>query len=726
MKTLLKSVILSSAATFPAIAMAQVATTSAAQQQAAAASSGGVEDIVVTAQRRSERLQDVPIAVTAVTANRLAATRIENASDLAALTPSLTVPATQAYFQPRIRGVGTLAFGPGIENPIATYIDGVYLAQANSSLLSFTDVERVEVLKGPQGTLFGRNATGGLIQILTRDPTPGLGGSANFSYGNYQRIQSDASISGGSDTLSGIVSGFYRYQGDGYGTNFATGQDTNRQTRDYGARAKIMLTPTEGTVIRLSGDYVHSEGTYSDLRPPKGEKPLFGSIVPGTVWDTNTDYQLNNRYNGGGVTLNVQQELGDLRLTSISAYRTSKYEYNLDYDNSPNPFLKIDNVETSEQVSQELQLGSGPGSNISWLVGAYFFHFKGAFDPSTISFAGPVVGIPPVTSISFDGNQKGTSYAGFGQVTIPLGDKTRLTGGIRYNTERRTLDVTQSLAILGLPTTIDLPFTGDATFNKLTFRVALDHKFTPDILAYASFNRGFKSGGFNVLTPDEPDYKPETLDAYEVGFKMELFDRKLRINPSFFYYQYENLQLPFFTASGQVGLANGPSAKLYGADLDFEIAPSANVRVFGGASFIHDRFGTYTDAVVSTPVGGGAYVQSLGDATGNQLPFTSKFSGNVGIEYGIPTSVGKFTVSGNYSYNDGYFLEVDNGARQTSFDQLSGSIGWFADEKRLSVSVWGKNLTNSEVYTQFSTAPQGRAGSFQPPRTYGITIGTKF
>jgi outer membrane receptor protein involved in Fe transport len=334
--------------------------------------------------------------------------------------------------------------------------------------------------------------------------------------------------------------------------------------------------------------------------------------------------------------------------------------------------------------------------------------------------------VTPLTGISLDGNQKGTSYAAFGQITVPLGEKTRLTGGLRYNTEHRTLDVLESLSILGLPAPIDLPFTDGATFNKLTFRLALDHKIMPDILAYASFNRGFKSGGFNILTPDEPDYEPETLDAYEVGLKIELFGRKFRINPSFFLYQYDNLQLPFFTASGQVGLANGPSAKLYGVDVDFEIAPSANVRLFGGASFIHDRFGTYTDAIVSTPVGNGAYVQSLGDATGNQLPFTSKFSGNVGVEYGIPTSVGTFTVSGNYSYNDGYFLEVDNGARQANFDQLSGSIEWTSDESRLSVSVWGKNLTNSEIYTQFATAPQGRGTSYQPPRTYGVTIGTKF
>lgn len=690
------------------------------------AESVGVQEIIVTAQRRSERLQDVPIAITAVSSGRLATIGATGVSDIATLTPSLNVPATQAYFQPRLRGVGTLAFGPGIENPIATYIDGVYLALANSSLLSFSDVERVEVLKGPQGTLFGRNATGGLIQIITRDPKAQPGGSFDVGYGNYNKVSANASLHGGSDQVSGIVTGFYRYQGDGYGTNFTTSQDTNRQEREYGVRAKLMLTLSDRTRIRLSGDYVFSTGTYPDLRTPKGEKPLFGPVVPGSVWDTNTDYQSRNRFSGGGASLNVEQDVGNLKLVSITAYRKSVYSYNIDYDASPNPFLKITNHETDRQFSQELQLGSGPGSSINWIVGGYYFYSYGAFDPSTIDFAGPVVGVPPVTRIAIDGNQKSTSWAGFGQVTVPLGKNTRLTGGLRYTTEKRTLASTEYLTITGVPVPVALPFAGDDTFNKLTFRVSLDHKFTSDVLAYASFNRGFKSGGFNIISPGDPGYSPETLDAYEAGLKADLFNRRVRFNPAIFYYDYLNIQLPFFTPQGQVGIANGPSARLYGADVDIEVVLNRNFHVFGGASYVHSKFGSYLDAVISTPVGGGAYAQATGDATGNSLPFTSKFSGNIGAEYKILVGSGNVSLAANYYFNDGYYLEVDNRARQGSFDQLSASLGWTSANERLSLRVWGKNLTNSEVYTQFSTAPQGRGASYQPPRTYGITLGSKF
>ena len=685
-----------------------------------------IEDIVVTAQRKSERLQDVPIAITAISSSRLGAAGVDNAAEITTLAPALNVSVNQAYFQPRIRGVGTQAFGAGIENPIATYIDGVYLAAANVTLLSLSDVERIEVLKGPQGTLFGRNATGGLIQIITRDPKPGFGGSAEVGYGNYDRITAEASLYGGNDIVSGIATGFYRRQGDGYGTNLFLGKDANRPAREYGGRAKLLVNAGDRTTIRVSGDYVHSAGNYPDLRPPKGEPLVFGPTVPGSVWNTSHDLDTYTRYSGGGASLTIEHEFDAVRVLSISAYRKSKFNYTIDYDLTPNPFLSIFNVQKDSQYSQELQISSAKGSKVDWIIGGYYFHAKGGFFPSTIAFGGPTIGIPPVTQIDINGDQRSTSWAGFGQVTVPLGENTRLTGGLRYTTERRAQDATTALTILGAPGPLILPSSSRATFNKLTFRASIDQKLTPDTLLYASFNRGFKSGGFNILTPDEASYRPEVLDAYEVGLKADLFDHKLRFNPAFFYYDYTNIQLPFFTSAGLVGIANGPSAKLYGADLDLEFVPAENLRIFAGASYVHNRFGRYPDAVVNTPLGGGAYAPSLGDATGNNLPFTAKFSGNVGFEYKVETDAGNVLLNANYYYNDGFRVEVDNRARQKSFDQLSASIGWESNDGALNVRVWSKNLTNSKIYTQFATAPQGVGTSYQPPRTYGITAGTKF
>ncbi len=687
---------------------------------------GGLEEIVVTAQRRNERLQDVPISVTAVTAARLTQAGATSAVDIGALTPSLNVPATQAYFQPRIRGVGTLAFGPGIENPIATYIDGVYLALAQTSLLNFEDVDRVEVVKGPQGTLFGRNATGGLIQFITRDPKPGFGGSFDVSYGNYSAVRTNVSLYGGSEAISAIVTGFYNYQGDGYGRDLVLNRDTNRLAHDKGVRGKVVFKPTDKTTIKIAGDYVQTSGTYPDVRPQVGTSNLFGA-VPGGIYDTDNDVQGYSRFSGGGASLNVTQDLDAVKVVSITAYRRSRYFYQIDFDGTRNPFGSIFNTEHDHQFSQELHLESGAASRINWIIGGFYFDSYGDFDPSRVNLAGPLVSpMLPITALTTVGAVKSRSFAGFGQVTVPLGEKVRITGGLRYTTERRSIDATQTLTVSNL---INIPIVSaaHATFNKLTFRAALDYRINPSVLLYASVNRGFKSGGFNILSPADPSYKPETLNAYEVGTKAEFLDHKLRINPALFYYDYKDLQVPFANALGQVGIANGASARLYGADLDVEIVPFRQLHFFGGASYINNEFRKFPDAVVAIPLPGGAgFTQTTGDASGNRIPFTSKFSGNVGAEYTIPLKSGRLSLNTNVYYNSGYRLEPDNREKQHPFEQVSASLGWTSDNERLSVRLWGKNLTKAKVYTQFSTSPVGTATSYQPPRTYGFTIGSKF
>lgn len=693
---------------------------------AAAPRLDGVEDIIVTAQRRDERLQDVPIAITAVTSARLAAVGVSDSSDLAVLTPALTAPATQNYFQPRIRGVGTLAFGPGIENPIATYVDGVYIASAPASLVSFADIARVEVLKGPQGTLFGRNATGGLVQIITRDPEPGLAGAFSASYGNYEAITTNAYVSGGSDTIAADAAAVYSYQGEGYGRNFATNEDANRPTRDFAVRSKILLRPTDTTTVRLSGDYAASSGNYPTTRQYQNEVPLFGAPTPGGPWDANNDFPARNRFRGGGGSLRIDQEIGAVRLMSITAYRKSTYYIQLDYDSTPTPGLTVQNDEHDDQFSQELQLSSGPGSPITWVLGGYYFNAGGSYDPALVKFYGPAVDpLAPATAVRFEGSQKTVSKAAYAQITVPLGEATNLTGGLRYTTEERRLDAMQTVTIANF---LDIPstFLKQKRFNKLTWRAAIDHKVTPDVMVYASWNRGFKSGGYNVLSPADDAYLPESLDAYEGGVKAELFDRKLRINPAIFYYDYKNLQVPFFTSTGQVGIVNGPSAKLYGLDLDFEYVPFRQLRFYGGLSLIHDEYGPYPNAIFHIPIATGGNNQTTGDATGNRLPFTSKFSGNIGATYSTDLAGGNLALSGNIYHNSGFFAETDNLRRQRSYEQISASIGWNTQDDRFSIKLWGKNLTNEAVLVQLSGIQQGVGAAYQAPRTYGVTIGSKF
>lgn len=689
----------------------------------------GIEDIVVTAQRREERLQDVPIAITAFSAERLSNTGVTSAGDLGAVTPALTVASNQNYFQPRIRGIGTQAFGPGLENPIATYIDGVYIASAPASLLSLAGIERVEVLKGPQGTLFGRNATGGLIQVVTRDPRAGFSGNADVGYGNYNTFTANAYLNGGSDAVAGDLSIHYSHQGDGYGRNFFLNQDANRLDNDFAARSKLLIRPFDGTTIRVSGDYTANNGSLPTIRQYSESLPLLGPQTPGSPWDADSDYPSRFKFRGGGGSVRIDQDAGSIRLASITAYRKSTFNYQLDFDATRTSAFSVTNRQIDRQFSQELQLASGPGSTVTWLLGAYYFSGKGSFDPADIGFDGPLLSPTsptfPLSLLRYAGNQATKSFAGFGQATVPLGENTNLTGGLRYTTEKRELDVTQTAFLLGgvqVPETT----TAAARFNKLTWRLSLDHKFTPDVMVYASYNRGFKSGGFNVTTPLEPQYSPETLDAYEIGVKADLFGHKLRLNPSIFYYDYQNVQVQFFTNQGQIGIRSGPSARIYGLDLDFEFAPTRELRFYGGATVIHDRFGNYPNAPIAIPLPMGGNAFSTGDATGNRLPFTADFSGTIGVEYKIPLASGNLALNANLNHNSGFFSETDNQLRQPSYNMISASIGWSTKDDRFSVRAWGKNLANEAVIIQLSSGPAGVGAAYQPPRTYGITIGSKF
>lgn len=245
-------------------------------------------------------------------------------------------------------------------------------------------------------------------------------------------------------------------------------------------------------------------------------------------------------------------------------------------------------------------------------------------------------------------------------------------------------------------------------------------------MLYASYNRGFKSGGFNPQILGAPGYKPEVIDAYETGLKATLLDGRLRFNPSIFYYDYKNLQVPFFTGTGQLGIVNGPSAKVYGLDLDFEFAATRQLRLYGGVTMMHDRFGSYPDAVFNMrqPVGN---LQITGDATHNRLPFTSDWSASIAADYTIElTSLGDLGLNVSYNHNDGFFAEADNLRRQKAFDLVNASVSLTPAGTALTARLWIKNILNEDVILQLAAAPQVTAASYQPPRTYGVSLGLKF
>jgi iron complex outermembrane receptor protein len=688
-----------------------------------------LEEIIVTAQKRRENLQDVPIAITAVTAKELAAGNVGDSIDLAVMAPSLSVPSNSGYFLPRLRGVGTSAFGPGIENAVASYLDGVYLAAAPASLLTFNDVDRIEILKGPQGTLFGRNATGGVINVVTKDPTPGFSGNAEVSYGNYDAVLGSAYLTGGSEVLAANLAAQGSTQGTGFGHDFATGSEVNRTVRDVVVRSTILLKPSDNFSARLGFDYENRDGSYPAIRQYSKELPLFGPPTPGNEWDTNNDYSTRSTLrDAGGVSLRITKGLSWGDLVSISAYRKSEFDTEFDYDLTPTPALALANVQKDEQFSQELQLVSNKNGALQWVAGVYYFWADSKWDPSNVFFGGPTINPAlPISEISTFGDQTTNSIAGFGQITYAVTAATDITLGLRYTDERRKLDGEQTATLEGgIPIGPIATANEGASFSKLTWRAAVDQHFSDHTMGYVSYNRGFKSGGFNPSVLTEPAFKPELLDAYEVGFKSDFAEQRVRLNPALFYYDYSNIQVPFFTSTGQIGTTNGPSATIYGADMDFEVLLTEQLRLNGGLTYLHDRFGDFPGAIYDYQVPAGGNFATTGNADGNQLPFTSPFTASLAADYTVHAFAGELSFNVNVLYNNGFYSEVDNLRRQDSYELVNAGLTWASPGKGFHIRLWGRNLTNEAVVTQLVAAAQATAASYQPPRTYGVTVGVTF
>lgn len=324
--------------------------------------------------------------------------------------------------------------------------------------------------------------------------------------------------------------------------------------------------------------------------------------------------------------------------------------------------------------------------------------------------------------------QKTKSISGYGQATYEIFPDTNFTLGGRYTSDRRnsfdgTIDTFIIPLSLQLPTIT--PPERKKTFNKFTFRASLDHRFSPEVLGYVSFNRGFKSGGFTTAQPGTDPFRPESIDAIEVGLKTDLLDRHLRVNIAAFHYDYSDIQVQILRG-GSIGIINGSSAKIYGIDMDFQAVVSDAFRLSGGFSWNHARFNAFPACPVGVPLGN-VPVNVNGDCSGNQLPLAAEFLGNLNADYTVDLNGGKLNLNGNAYYNDGFFPESDNVVRQKHYVQLGASVRWTDANDQLSVSFFGKNLTNRRVINFESTVAEGsHIGFFSAPRTYGVSLGYKF
>jgi iron complex outermembrane recepter protein len=677
--------------------------------------SASLEEIVVTAEKRSANLQNVPIAVTALTSEDLAVAGIQNSADLAQVVPGFSFNNQLGFGLPRIRGVGIAGAGPGIENPVATYIDGVYYGSASTALFELNDVEQIAVLKGPQGTLFGRNATGGLVQVTTRDPSQQFSGEVSGTVGSLDTYGGEVYLTGPLvGNLSGSADFYQNNQQEGWGKNLVTNLWV--QTHEISAtREKLLFQPDEATRIVLSADF-------EQMRAAEWAGRTLNYVVgsdfttPGGPWDTDTAVQPSLISKGAGVSLNAQHDFDGVKLVNIVAYRSSFMNVYFDGASvaNPGPGNSVINMSDDEkQFSEEIDLQSTGTGRLTWSTGLYFLRSAGYFQPLATQLALPFGDILIVNTA----NEGLKSYAGFGQMNYAFTSATHLTVGLRYTEDQRTDSATQTS-----PFGFQSVDTGK-DFSKLTWRFALDHQFTPDVLGYISDNRGFKSGTYDPQTLPAVVLKPETLDAYEIGIKSDWLDHRLRVNAAAYYYDYTNVQVTAFVGALEE-VYNGNGATSYGFDLDLAAKPIPELTLTGGVSWIHARYGTFYPAFMSVPNPpgiGGNTVTLTGNATGNQLQNTPPYTFDLGGVYEIPSAAGTFSVAANVYYNDGWYSEPENRLRQGAYGLVNASVNWDSLSKRYGVRLWGKNLGNRVYAAQLNASSNGDDREAAPGRTYGIT-----
>ena len=700
-----------SAADSAASSGADAGSGSPTQEIAGSDKTAGLEEIVVTAQRRKERLQDVPISVTAVSAAKAQEMGLTDTTSLSAAVPNLTIMISgSSTFNPFIRGIGSVVGLPNQEASVATYVDGIYIASPYAvTALAFNNIEQIEVLKGPQGTLFGRNATGGVIQVVTKEPTETFSANGEVGYGNYNTLTTKGYVSGGiAPGITGDLAVTYENQASGYGKNFTTGQSTF-QHDDVAIRSKLVVTPSDDTTIHINWDYSRSKSNAQYQLIP-GTTGLDGVTTNPGPFNSRGNFPMYDTEQQRGVSLRVDQEFNWFRLASITSYRRADTFFQLDQDSTPLDVVSATAHGKQNDYTQELQLLSPSGSWLEWVGGIFYYNNKAGVDPEVIRG----LAAAPLPYVSYSGIQHTESLSGYAQATAEIFDKTKLTLGIRYTREQQSIHskLSSTPGVL-----IDGGFQS-STFYKPTWRMALDHEFMDDLHGYVSYNRGIKSGGFNIFKPGGRGVSPESLDSYEVGVKGEFIDHKLRLNVGGFYYDYSNIQVTQ-AGTGFTETRNAAAARMYGLDMDFQALVTSALTVSGGLGLLNAKFTDFKNAVTYGANPGPAIVF---DASNNSTPLSPNITANVTANYFVPTHLGDFTLSATMIYNDGSFMDPGNRLRYPSYALVNGSVSWEEPEGVWGVRLWVKNLTDVAYYNQRYATAVGDLQMQAPPRSFGATI----
>ncbi|WP_446655449.1 TonB-dependent receptor [Blastomonas sp.] len=709
----------------PALAQEQASTT---EDAAADEQPGGAAEIIVTAQRRNQNLQDVPVTVTVFNAEEIQRARILQIGDVVNRTVGLSFDAFPAS-QPRlsIRGITSNDRGAASEPSSGVFLDEIYIGRPPAIAFDAFDLERIEVLKGPQGTLFGRNVVGGAINVIARKPDiDSLEGAGEISIGNFERRDVAGYVNAPIANNTGAIrfSGAYRSR-DGFTRNALLGQDVDDQETLSG-RLQFYGEPTERFRFLFTVDGTKARGTGPGNRvlelDPNGAGPYTPNQDRRFTYGSTVGFQNTDTY---GIRAELSYDLSIGTLTFLGSYRNLDYALGYDFDGgNPDPaspgFNEIDiygeNREQAELSSQELRLTSLSGSPVSWVLGVY--HYYQEVDRSDLL---ALSGIAPIT-LNETYNQRSTldSVAIFGDVTIPLTDSLSILGGVRYTRDNKAYDVDNLDSFVPLRGDEFFDTSASAKFDAVTWRGGFTYQISQDHMVYATVSRGFKSGGFQeipatALEAVQP-FNPEKATQYEIGHKSRFFGGDLIWNNTLFYLDYTDLQVKSLDpATGATNTQNAGEAEIKGFESQL------NARLFGGFALAASY--AYTDAKYTD------FVTDGDDFTGNRLPKTARHKVSLSPSFETAlTDTTSLTVALDYIYTSKIFDDDSNlepeTREPTNFVDARIIIDNIAGQ--FDVTIWGKNLTNEKTRTFQGTFLGANFGAFNEPRTYGVTLAAQF
>jgi len=717
----------------------------------AMAQPGVLEEVIVTAQKRSESLQDVPVAVNAFSAETIQEAGINNANDLAIMTPSLNANVNTSPFTTRltIRGIGTAQSDPALEPSVGLFVDGVFMSRSGLGTSDLTDIERIEVLQGPQGTLYGKNANAGAISIITKRPNlEEFEGYVEASVGDYSMGKLTAAATGPlGDTVAYRLSGNI-HQRDGYYDNGGVGIDDSNDVDDWNLQGKLLWEPTDRLSMLLSAAHVDRDTTCCGADSTQGDAVQQELINQGLSPDKNDpyDYKVATSYQDAFTmesdvaSLHIEYEMDGASVTSITAWNDYDYTTSYDTDRSQLDVLIVhDEHSKGDSFSQELRLDTSLGDNLDYMLGAFYYEqttHRG--DGSPVVFFGedfitiadqqdlplpfPTIGsvAQPGDYLFYKNSWDNETLALFGQATWHIGERWHVTGGLRWTDEERKAELFSEsfstaplAAVFKFLDTISTPIDAslDRSSDNVDWLARLAYDVGDNSMVYASASTGTKSGNFNGVngTPEEREFDDEDTTSYELGVKSTLLDSTLRINAAAFYTEVDDYQFQALAPAG-IGtlVSNDGEVEVSGVDIQVDAVPLPNLTLTAGLLYMNK------------------YEVTDGVNKGRELPWTADYSGNLGATLVFPLADGAIYLRGDYIYMDDHAIRIADSLEEWDIDDrelLNLKVGWRNDN--WNISVWGKNLTDDEYAAQTS-ASFLLTGAVQyflaPPRTYGATL----